>query len=59
MLKIERAVTETDNVTILWDYSIQTDRKIKTNNRDITINDKREKNCKLIHVKTPADKMSQ
>ena len=26
------AITETDNVTVLWDYSIQTDRKINANN---------------------------
>ena len=38
------AVTETDNVTILWDYSIKTDRKIKANKSDITVKDKREKN---------------
>ena len=50
------AVTETDNVTILWDYSIQTDRKIKVNKPDITINNKRDKTCKLIDVKIPADK---
>ena len=31
------AVTET--VTILWDYSIQTDRKIKANKPDITVKD--------------------
>ena len=50
------AVTETDNVSILWDYSIQTDRKIKANKPDITVKDKREKNCKLIDVKIIADK---
>ena len=50
------AVTETDNVSILWDYSIQTDRKIKPNKPDITVKDKREKNCKLIDVKIIADK---
>ena len=36
------AVTETDNVTILWDYSIETDRKIKANKPDITVKDKRD-----------------
>ena len=41
------AVTETDDVTILWDYSIQTDRKIKANKPDITVKDKTEKTCKL------------
>ena len=45
------AITETDNVTILCDYSIQTDRKIKANKPDITVKDKREKTCKLIDEK--------
>ena len=50
------AVTETDNVAILWDYSIQTDRKIKANEPDITAKDKREKTCKMIDVKISANK---
>ena len=50
------AVTETDNVTILWDYSLQTDRKIKANKPDITVKNERERTCKLIDVKIPADK---
>ena len=50
------AVTETDNVPILWDYSIQTVRKIKANTPDITIKDKREKTFKLIDVKISASK---
>ena len=31
------AVTETDNVTILWDCSVHTDRNIKANKPGITI----------------------
>ena len=46
----------TDNFTILWDYSIQTDRKVKANKQHITVKDKREKTCKLIDVKILADK---
>ena len=45
-----------DNVTIFWDCSIHTDRKIKPNKPDITVKDKRGKTCKLIDVKIPADK---
>ena len=51
------AVTETDNVTILWDYIIQADRKIKANKPDITVKEKREKTCKLIDLKIPAKKI--
>ena len=50
------AVTETDNVTILWNHSIPTDRKIQANKADITVKDKTEKTCKLIDAKIPADK---
>ena len=50
------AVTETDNVTILWNYSIQPVRKIKANKPEITTKDKREKTCKLVDVKIHADK---
>ena len=35
---------------------MQRDRKIKANKPDITVKDKREKTCKLIDVKIPADK---
>ena len=35
---------------------MQRDRKIKANKADITVKDKREKTCKLIDVKIPADK---
>ena len=49
-------ITETDNVRILWDYIIQTDRKIKARKPDITVKVKRKKTCKLIDVKVPADK---
>ena len=50
-------VTETDIVTIFWDYSIETDRKIKGNKPDITVKDKREKSCKLIDVSPLQTKM--
>ena len=49
-------MTETESITILWDYSIQTYRRIKTNKSDITIKDREEKACRLINVKVPADK---
>ena len=39
----EQLLAEANNVTILWDYSTQTDRKIKANKPDITVKNKREK----------------
>ena len=41
---------------ILWDYSIQTDRKIKAYKSNRTIKDKREKTSKLIDLTIPAAK---
>ena len=41
---------------ILWDYSIETDRKIKAYKSNKTIKDKREKTSKLIDLTIPAAK---
>lgn len=35
---------------------MQADREIKLNTSDITLKDKREKSCKMINFKTPANK---
>ena len=39
-----------------FNYIIQTYRKIKVNKPDMTVKNTREKTCKLIDVKIPADK---
>ena len=44
------------NETILWDYSIITDRKILANRPDIVIHDRKSKTCMLIDVSIPDDK---
>ena len=49
-------VTERDNITILWDISIQTDREIKANRPDIVIKDKQENSCQLIDMSIPTEK---
>ena len=49
-------VSENDNITILWDMSIHTDREIKANRPDIIIKDKVEKTCMLIDMTVPSDK---
>ena len=38
-----QTVTEKDNITILWDTPIQTDREIKANRPDIVVKNKKEK----------------
>ena len=50
-------VTEIGDITILWDFSIHTDRTIKANRPDIVIKNKTESErmCTLIDVAVPAD----
>ena len=48
-------VVESESVTILWDFSIHTDRAIQANIPDITIKDYKEKTCKLIDFTFPMD----
>ena len=50
-------VTEIGDVTLLWDFSIHTDRTIKANRPDIVIKNKKEKErmCTIIDVAVPAD----
>ena len=48
-------VTEIGPVTILWDYTIHTDRTIKANRPDIVIKDHKQKKCLLIDMAVPAD----
>jgi len=51
-----QTVSEKDDITILWDMSIQTDREIKANRPDIVINNKKGKSCLLIHMAIPTDR---
>ena len=49
-------VTERDNITILWDMPIETDREIKANRPDIVIKEKQEKSCLLIDISISTEK---
>jgi len=49
-------VSEIDDITILWDMSIQTDREIKANRSDIVVKNKKEKSCLLIDMAIPTDR---
>ena len=49
-------VTEGDNVTILWEFTIHTDRQINANRPDIVIKDLKQKTCFLIDMSVPADR---
>jgi hypothetical protein len=45
-----------NNVTVLWNQGIQTDREILANRTDIIIKNKKDKTCLLIDVAIPSDK---
>lgn len=49
-------VTESQHVTILWDFSVNTDRTIQANRPDIIIKDHKNKTCLLIDMSVPSDK---
>ena len=46
---------ENENLKILWDFSIQTDKKIRANRPDIIFVDKREQTVMFIDVTIPND----
>ena len=50
------AVIENDNICILWDFPIHTDRTTRANRPDIVIKDKTKKVCQLIDFAIPSDK---
>lgn len=52
---VPQQVMDNDNVTILWDMPIHTDREIAANRPDIIIKDKDERVCFLIDVAVPND----
>ena len=50
------SVTENESATLLWDFSIHTDREINANRPDIVIKDKKEQRCILVDVSIPSDR---
>ena len=48
--------TENEEITILWDMQIHTDRELSANKPDIVIKDHADRCCKLIDVSVPADR---
>ena len=49
-------VVEGENITILWDFSIHTDRSIQANRPDIVIKDHKNKTCFLVDMAIPTDR---
>ena len=50
------AVTETEQVKVLWDFEIRTDRIVTARRPDLLVIDKQEKTAKIIDVAVPLDK---
>jgi hypothetical protein len=50
---IPKPVTEHEDVTVLWNQGIQTDREVLANRPDIIIKNKKDKTCLLIDVAIP------
>jgi hypothetical protein len=51
-----KPVTENEDVTVLWNQGIQTDRDVLANRPDIIIKNKKDKTCLFIDVAIPSDK---
>jgi hypothetical protein len=56
IINIPKPVTEHEDVTVLWNQGIQTDREVLANRPDIIIRNK-DKTCLLIVVAIPSDRM--
>jgi hypothetical protein len=51
-----KSVCEREDVTVLWNQEVHTDREVIANRPDIIIKNKTEKTCILIDVAIPADR---
>jgi hypothetical protein len=52
---IPKPVTEHEDITVLWNQGIQTDREVLANRPDIIVKNKNDKTCLLIDVAIPSD----
>jgi hypothetical protein len=51
-----KPICEHENVTMLWNQGVNTDREVTANRPDIIIKNKKERTCILIDVAIPADR---
>jgi hypothetical protein len=51
-----KPVTEHEDITVLWNQGIQTDREVLANRPNIIVKNKKDKTCLLIDVEIPSDK---
>ena len=48
-------ITKSKEATIFWDFTIQTDRKMKSNGQDGVVKDYKRKTCFLIDMSRSTD----
>ena len=48
-------VVEEKNVTLIWDFTVQTDRKVDANRLDIITKNHEERTCIMMDVAVPSD----
>ena len=48
-------VTENENVKLLWDFNIQTDKIIEARRPDLILENKETKECQIIDIAIPGD----
>ena len=51
-----KPVYEEEDITVLWNQAVHTDREVTANRADMAIKNKKEKTCTLIDVAIPADR---
>jgi len=56
MIHTPKPVYEVEDVTVLWNQAVHTDREVTANRPDIIIKNKKEKTCTRIDVAILADK---
>ena len=49
------SLVETGDITMMWDTTIPTAKKIKANRQDICLRNKKTNTCLLIDISCPAD----
>jgi hypothetical protein len=53
---IPKPVRQHEDITVLWNQGIQTDREVLANRPDIVIKNMKDKICLLINVAIPSDR---
>jgi hypothetical protein len=56
MVHTPKPLCEHEDVTVLWNQGVHTDREVTANRPDTVIKNKKEKTCILIDVAIPADR---